>query len=125
MKTSFQTRYGHSQYKVIALGLVNAPAPFQAMMNQILREFRDYGVVVYLDNILIYSKTKEEHIELIKKVLDRLAKHQLAVWVTKSVFQVKSVEFLRYIVATNGVTMSYRKVDSIKNGKPPRPIKEV
>ena len=106
-------------------GLVNAPATFHAMMNKILREFLDHGVVVYLDDILIYSRNEEEHIELVNKVLDRLAKHQLAVSVTKSVFHVKSVEFLGYIVATNGVTMSDRKVDSIKNWKPPRSVKEV
>ena len=72
-------------------GLVNASATFQAIMNKILREFLEHGVVVHLDDILIYSKTEEEHIELVRKVLDRLAKHQLAVSVTKSVFHVKSV----------------------------------
>ena len=118
-------RYGHFEYKVMLFGHVNAPATFQAMMNKILREFRDHGVVVYLDDILIYSNSKEEHIELVIKVLDRLAKHQLAVSVTKSVFHVKSVEFLGYIVATNGVTMSERKVESIKNWKPPRSVKKV
>ena len=106
-------------------GLVNAPATFQAMMNKILREFLDHGVVVYLDDILIYSKSQEEHIELVKKVLDRLAKYQLVVSVTKSVFHVKSVKFLGYIVATNGVTISERKVESIKNWRAPRSVKEV
>src|ERR1700733_5870265 len=72
-KTAFRTRYGHFEYKVMPFGLVNAPATFLAMMNKILREFLDHGVVVYLDDILIYSKTEEEHIELVKKVLDRLA----------------------------------------------------
>ena len=75
-KTAFRTRYGHFEYKVMPFGLVNAPATFQAMMNKILREFLDHGVVVYLDDILIYSKNEEEHIELVKKVLDRLANHQ-------------------------------------------------
>jgi len=75
-------------------GLVNAPATFQEMMNKILREFLDHGVVVYLDDILIYLETEEEHIELVKKVLTRLEEYQLAVSVTKSVFHVKSVEFL-------------------------------
>ena len=62
---------------------------------------------------------------MVKKVLDRLAKHQPAVSVTKSVFHIKLVEFLGYIVATNGVTMSERKVESIKNWKPPRSVKKV
>ena len=105
--------------------LVNAPATFQAMMNKILREFLDHGVVVYLDDILIYSNSEEEHIELVRKVLAKLKEHQLAVSVTKSVFHQESVEFLGYIVATNRVTMSERKVESIKNWKPPRSVKEV
>ena len=124
-KTAFRMRYGHFEYKVMPFGLVNAPATFQAMMNKILREFLDHEVVLYLDDILIYSKSEEEHIELVKKVLDRLAKHQLAGSVTKLVFHVKSVEFLGYIVATNGLTMSKRKVESMKNWKPPRLVKEV
>ena len=68
-KTAFRTHYGHYQYKVMPFRLVNAPATFQAMMNTILREFLDQGVVVYLDDILIYSKTLENHEALIKQVL--------------------------------------------------------
>jgi len=67
-KTAFRTRYGHYQYKVMSFGLVNAPATFHALMNTILREFLDHGVVAYLDEILIYSKTMEEHEVLVKQV---------------------------------------------------------
>src|ERR1700712_890313 len=119
-KTAFRTRYGHFEYKVMPFGLVNAPATFQAMMNKILPEFLDHGVVVYLDDILIYSTSEEEHVDLVKKVLAKHKEHQLAVPVTKSVFHQESVEFLGYIVATNGGTMSERKVESIKNWKPQR-----
>ena len=100
------------------------PATFQAMMNKILREYLDHGVVVYLDDILIYSDSEEDHIELVKKVLAKLKEHQLAVSV-KSVFHVKSVEFLGYLVATDRVTMSERKVHSIKKWKLPQSVKEV
>ena len=65
-RTAFRTRYGHYEYKVMPFGLVNAPATFQAMINTILREFLIHGVVVYLDNILIYLKSLEEHKVLIK-----------------------------------------------------------
>jgi len=82
-KTAFSTRYGHFEYKVMPFGLVNTPTIFQAMMNKILREFLHHGVVVYLDDILIYSESEEEHIELVKKVLAKLEEHQLAVSVTK------------------------------------------
>jgi len=82
-QTPFRTRYGHFEYKVIPFGLVNTPATFQAMMNKILREFLDHGVVVCLDNILIYAESEEEHIEMVKKVLAKLEEHQLVVSVTK------------------------------------------
>jgi len=68
-KTSFRTRYGHYQYRVMPFGLVNTPATFQTMMNEILREFLEQGLLVYIDNILIYSETVEEHILLVRKVL--------------------------------------------------------
>ena len=97
-KTAFRTRYGHYKYKVMPFDLVNAPATFQAMMNTILCEFLDYGVVVYLDDILIYSKTLEEHKSLVKQVLTRLERDDLAVSIKKSGFLVDTVEFLGYIV---------------------------
>ena len=68
-KTAFRTRYGHYKYKVMPFGLVNAPATFQAIMNTILREFLDHGVVVYLEDIQIYCKSLEDHKALIKQVL--------------------------------------------------------
>ena len=100
-------------------GLVNAPATFQAMMNAILREFLDHGVVVYLDDILIYSKSLEEHKALIKQVVAQLERHYLAISLKKSVFHVDMVEFLWYIVGKDRVTMSKKKVESILSWKAP------
>ena len=91
-------------------GLVNAPATFQTMMNEILREFLDQGVVVYIDDILIYSQSLEEHIVLVWKVLQRLREYQMAISLEKSVFHVKKVDFLGYVVTTDGVTMNEKKV---------------
>src|SRR5437588_8063459 len=124
-KTAFRTRYGLYQYNVMPFGLVNAPATFQDMMNQVLREFLDQGVVVYLTEILIYSRTQKEHMELVRRVLHRLREYQLAVSLPKSVFNTKSVEFLGYIVTTEGVTTSERKGSSIKEWKAPQSVKEV
>ena len=93
-KTAFRTRYGHYEYKVMPFGLVNAPATFQAMMNTILREFLDPEVVVYLDDILIYSKSLEEHKALINQVLARIERHDLAISLRKSVLHVDTVELL-------------------------------
>ena len=124
-KKAFQTRYDHYEYKVMLFGLVNAPATFQAMMNDILGEFLDHGVVVYLDDILIYTKNQKEHEILVKKVLERLEQHELAVSQKKSVFHTRTVEFLGCIVGTDGVTISKRKVESILKWKAPRSVKDV
>jgi len=105
-KTALHTRSGHYEYKVMPFGLVNALVTFQVMMNTILREFLDNRVVVYLDDILIYSKTMEEYQALVKQVLARLERHDLAVSLKKSVFHVDRVEFLGYIVGQSGVTLS-------------------
>ena len=106
-------------------GLVNALGTLQAKMNTILRDFLDHGVVGCLGEILIYSENEEEHIALVKKVLAQLEEYHLTVSTTKSVFHVKEVEFLGYMVAVDGVTMSERKIQSIKDWKHPRWVKEV
>ena len=124
-KTAFRTHYGLYEYKVMPFGLVNAPATFQTMMNEILREFLDDGVVVYIDDILIYSKDPKDHITLVRKVLQRLRDFQMAISLEKRVFHVKTVDFLGYVVATDGVTMNEKKVETIKAWKPPTSVREV
>jgi len=124
-KTAFRTPYGHYQYRVMPYGLVNAPATFQTMINEILREFLDQAVVVYIDDILIYSETVEEDIFLVRKVLQRLLEYRMAISLEKSVFHVKKVYFLGYVVATNGVTMNEKKVESIKSWKAPASVKDI
>jgi len=81
--------------------LVNPPPTFQTMMNKILREFLDHRVVVYLDDILIYSENMDDHVKLVQRVLDRLEQHDLAVSLKKSVFHQEEVAFLGYIVKTS------------------------
>jgi len=124
-KTAFRTRYGQYEYKVMPFMLVNAPAMFQTIMNKILREFLDHEVVIYLDDILIYSENMEENIKLVQKVLNRLEPHDLGVSLKKSAFHQEEIEFLGYIVKTSGVTMSVRKVKSVQNWAHPRSVIEV
>jgi len=122
---TFRRRYGQYEYKVMPFELVNALAIFQTMMNKILREFLNHGVVVYLDDILIYSENREDHIKPVQHVLDRLEQHDLAGFLQKSVFHQDEVEFLGYIVKITGVTMSNRKVKGVQNWAQLRSVKEV
>ena len=124
-KITFRTWYGHYQYQVMPFGLVNAPATFQTMMNKMLQEFLEPGVVVYIDDILIYSKTVEEHIILVRKVLQRLREYRMAISLEKSVFQVKKVDILGYVVATDWGTMNKKKVESVKAWRAPALVKDV
>jgi len=124
-QTAFRTQYGHYEYIVMPFGLVNAPPTFQALINTMLREFLDHGVVVYLDDILIYSKTMEEHEALVKQVLARLERHHLAVSLKKSLFHGDTVEFLGYMVGRTSVTMSEKNIESILNWKAPWLVKDV
>ena len=78
-KTTFKTKYGLFEYLVMPFGLYNAPASFEAMINEVLRELLDEGVIVYIDDILIYSETEEEHIRLVQKVLEKLRKAHICV----------------------------------------------
>jgi len=93
-KAAFRTGYGQYEYTVMPFGLVNAPSTFQTMIKKILRELLAHRVVVYLDDILIYSENMDAHIKLVQKVLSRLKQHDLAVSLNKSVFHQDEVEFL-------------------------------
>jgi hypothetical protein len=124
-KTAFRTRYGLFEYLVMPVGLTNAPASFQQLMNEVLREFLDIFVIVYLDDILIYSKTREDHIHHIKEVLEKLRKHRLWAKAEKCRFFQTSVDFLGYIVFQDGVSMDSAKVKTILEWKPPRNVKDV
>jgi len=93
-ETSFRTRYWLYEYRVMSFGLVNAPATCQAMMNEIMKEFLDRGVVNYIDDIFIYVKSLEEHRILVSKVLEKLRQLGMAISLEKSTFHVKSVDFL-------------------------------
>ena len=124
-KTAFHTRYRQYECKVMPFRPVNAPTTCQTIINKVLRDFLDHGVVVYLDDNLIYSENMEDHITLVQQVLDRREQHDLAVSLTKSVLHQEEVEFLGYIVKTSGVIMGDRQVKSVQNWAHPRSVKEV
>ena len=106
-------------------GLTNAPATFQNLMNNVLCEFLDKFVVVYLDDILIFSDTEEEHTEHIKLVLDRLRTYYLWAKAEKCVFYQDQVEFLGYIISPNGITMDPKKVSAIMDWPAPCSVHDI
>jgi len=87
-KTAFKSRYGLYEYTVMPFGLCNAPSTFQGMINNVFRDLVDVGLIAYMDDILIYSETIEEHLAMIRKVMDRLRKAGLCVSIKKSTFHV-------------------------------------
>ena len=124
-KTAFRTRYGHFEYKVMPFGLTNAPAVFQHMMNDIFREYLDHFVVIYLDDILVFSSSAEEHTRQVRLVLTKLREHGLYAKREKCEFDRTSVEFLGYVISPSGITMDTRKVATIQAWPVPTRLKEV
>lgn len=124
-KTAFKTRYGLFEYLVMPFGLTNAPAQFQAYMQYIFNDLLDISVVIYLDDILIFSKNLEEHQGVVKEVLRRLLRHGLYAKASKCQFHRTSVEFLGMIVSGKGLEMCPDKVQAIKEWPTPKTIKDV
>jgi hypothetical protein len=124
-KTAFRTRYGHFEYLVMPFGLANAPATFQAYINQALQGYLDTICVVYLDDILIYSTSYEQHIVDVRMVLERLRKWQLYANPLKCTFFAKEVEFLGYIIGTTGISMDPRRVTAIDEWEAPTTFREL
>ncbi|CAI7877024.1 unnamed protein product, partial [Closterium sp. NIES-54] len=124
-KMAFRTRYGSYEYLVMPFGLCNAPATFQAEMNHILRPLLDECVMVYLDDILIYSKNMKEHVEHLRKVFEILRKNRFYVKLSKSDFALKKVQFLGHMVSAEGVHVDPRKIEAVKKWKVPKNMKEL
>ena len=124
-KTAFRTRYGHYEYLVMPFGLTNAPASFQEMINHVLREYLDIFVIAYLDDILIYSETLEQHKQHVRQVLQKLQDAQLLVEPEKSFFHVQQVDYLGYTITPGEIRMQHDKVESIRNWPTPQNVKDV
>ena len=101
-KTAFTTRYGLYEYTVMSFGLTNAPAYFMSMMNKVFMEFLDKFVVVFIDDILVYSKNEEEQKEHLHLVLEKLGEHQLYAMFSKCEFGLKEVGFLGHVISGEG-----------------------
>uniref|UniRef100_A0A673Z7X0 Gypsy retrotransposon integrase-like protein 1 n=1 Tax=Salmo trutta TaxID=8032 RepID=A0A673Z7X0_SALTR len=124
-KTAFSTTSGHYEYLVMPYGLKNAPAVFQSFVDEVLRDMLGQGVVVYIDDILICSATRAEHVSLVRKVLGRLLEHNLYVKAEKCEFFKRAVSFLGYRISTSGVEVECDRVTAVRNWPTPATVKEV
>ena len=125
-KTAFRTRYGHFEYQVMPFGLSNAPATFQGYVNKILAEKLDIFVIVYLDDILIYTKDPGQlHVETMYWVLDQLRKYLLFANLKICRFYQDKVCFLGYIVSSRGISMEAKKITVVRKWSEPKLVRDI
>ena len=124
-KTAFRTPYGLFEYKVMPFGLTNAPASFQHLMNHNFRDMLDDFAIIYLDDILVFSRSTEDHEQHVIQVLERLRQTGLYAKAEKCEFHQEQMEFLGYVVTPQGITMDPSKVRCILDWPVPQKLKEV
>lgn len=124
-KTAFRTRYGQFEYTVMPFGLTNAPATFQSYMHKALAGLEDHICVGYLDDILVYSDTIEEHERHLQLVHERLRQYQLFVKASKCEYFRNEVEFLGFIVSAEGISMDPRRVETIRQRPTPESVQDI
>ncbi|KAK1666836.1 hypothetical protein QYE76_054995, partial [Lolium multiflorum] len=124
-KTAFTTRYGLYEYNVMSFGLTNAPAYFMNLMNKIFMNFLDKFVVLFIDDILIYSKSEEEHEQHLEAVLETLREHKLYAKFSQCEFWLKEVGFLGHILSAGGIAVDPAKIKTVAEWKAPTTQTEV
>ncbi|GJW08269.1 putative reverse transcriptase domain-containing protein [Tanacetum coccineum] len=125
LKTAFRTRYGHYKFQVMPFGLTNALAVFMDLMNQVCKPFLDKFVIVFIDDILIYSKTKKEHEEHLRLILRLHKKEELYAKVSKCEFWLSKVQFLGHVIDSKGIHVDPAKIESIKDWASPKTLTEI
>ncbi|KAH0641960.1 hypothetical protein KY290_033563 [Solanum tuberosum] len=119
-KTAFRTRYGHFEFLVMSFGLTNAPAVFMDLMNRVFKPFLEVFVIVFIDYILVYSRSEKGHANHVRQVLQILRDRKLYAKFSKCAFWLKFVAFLGHIVFDEGIRVDNQKIEAVKNW--PRPI---
>ena len=125
LKTAFRTCYGHYEYLVMPFGVTNAPGVFMDYMNRIFHPYLDSFVVVFIDNILVYSKTKEEHEEHLRIVLQTLQDRKLYAKLSKCEFWLEEVSFLGHVISKGGIVVDPAKVEAVMSWESPKSVFEI
>ncbi|KAD7477060.1 hypothetical protein E3N88_00196 [Mikania micrantha] len=124
-KTAFRTRYGHYEFMVMPFGLTNAPAVFTDLMNRVCKPYLDQFVTVFIDNILIYSRTEKEHEQHLRTVLELLKEEQLYTKFSKCEFWLRGVQFLGHVINSDGIHVDPAKIEAINNWDVPTTSTEI
>ncbi|KAK3518688.1 hypothetical protein QTP70_008569 [Hemibagrus guttatus] len=124
-KTAFHTTHEHYEYRVMPFGLTNAPAVFQALINGVFQDLLGKWVTAYIDDILVYSASLEEHVLHVWEVLSRLQQHHLYVKLEKCEFHRSTMTFLGYVVSRQGVEMDEVKVRAVTDWSAPTTVREL
>ncbi|GKD35722.1 putative reverse transcriptase domain-containing protein [Tanacetum coccineum] len=120
LKTAFMTRYGHYEFQVMPFGLTNAPTVSMDLMNQVCKMYMDKFVIIFIDEILIYSKNKEEHEEHLKLIFEFHKKEELYAKFSKCDFWLSKVQFLGHVIDSEGIHVDPAKFKSIKDWASPK-----
>jgi hypothetical protein len=124
-KTTFVTRYGQYEYTVVSFGLTNAPAYFMNMMNKVFMDELDKCVVIFIDDILVFSQTTEEHEKHLRIVLGKLRQHQLYAKFSKCEFWMEEVTFLGHVLSAKGVVVDPSKIEAVSKWQSPKSVTEI
>jgi hypothetical protein len=124
-KTAFSTRYGLYEFLVMSFGLTNAPTYFMYLMNSVFMPELDKFVVVFIDDILVYSKNEDEHTEHLHIVLQRLRDHRLYAKLSKCEFWLKEIKFLGHTISQDGISVDPEKVQEVMDWKPPTTVRQI
>ena len=124
-KTAFRTRYGHYKFLVMPFGLTNALVAFMDLINRVFKPYLDTFLIMFIDDILVYSRSEEEHAEHLRIVLQTLRDKQLYAKFSKCEFWLEKVVFLGHVISTEGVYVDLKKIKTILNWKPPTSVHEV